>query len=138
MEPCDFPQSNVRHVGPEGSDVLPLPTHTYTDDDGLPRIISCWRPSVEEVQAISGGAPVWLWVMGAQTPPVSLSVANPFTGETDTTNSPDRAVDKYIEWLSIEHAAAEERGDETRAREIICTLAGAVGLWRHVFGERAL
>lgn len=53
-------------------DALPITRTTY---DGVDAIVSFWRPTPEEIEALKGGALVMLSVIGAGMPPVALGVA---------------------------------------------------------------
>lgn len=56
-----------------------------------PVVITCWRPTPEELVKINLGEPVWLVVWGETMPPVAVTGDDPFGGtETDTTNTTDR------------------------------------------------
>lgn len=39
---------------------------------------SCWQPNKEDIEAINAGKPIWLNVLGAGHPPVSLQTDYPF------------------------------------------------------------
>ena len=51
----------------------PLPV-MQIDMDGVPAIISFWKPTPSELAGINAGHPVALWVMGGGMPPVALTV----------------------------------------------------------------
>lgn len=46
---------DVNYLGPEGTDIMPLPT-LVTEDDG--RVISQWQPSAGELELLKLGVPV--------------------------------------------------------------------------------
>lgn len=72
--------SNTRVLGaPPGwdqshmpCDALPVTDHEL---DGMPAMMSFWRPSEAELQALLAGGLVALTVLGATHPPVSVGVA---------------------------------------------------------------
>lgn len=71
--------SNNRVLGaPKGWDqkalecgALPI---TQTEVDGMPAMVSFWRPDAAELEALQKGALVALWVIGEAHPPVSIGV----------------------------------------------------------------
>ena len=75
----------TRHLGaPQGWDQErdgacdALPIRDMQDmPGGQNRMVSAWFPTPDEIVAIMGGAPVFLSVVGAQHPPVMLSVGDP-------------------------------------------------------------
>lgn len=74
MRPTDFPESNVNMQPPASmDDCTPMPVYT----DGT-FFVSRWMPNREDLDALSRGEPLWLFVWGAQ-PPVALETENPFT-----------------------------------------------------------
>jgi len=54
----------------EGVEIMPLPV--FRHEGGF---VSQWRPSLEELEAMMNGAPIWLHVLGAGHPPVAVTVA---------------------------------------------------------------
>jgi hypothetical protein len=44
------------------------------DTQPTPVMMTAWFPTMEELQALVGGAPVYLYVVGYQHPPVKLEV----------------------------------------------------------------
>lgn len=54
----------------EGCEVVGLPA--YRHEGGF---VSQWRPTLEELEAMLNGAPIWLHVLGDGHPPVSVTVA---------------------------------------------------------------
>jgi hypothetical protein len=53
-------------------DALPITRTTY---DGVDAIVSFWRPTPDEVEALRRGAVVMLSVIGTSMPPVAVGVA---------------------------------------------------------------
>jgi hypothetical protein len=45
--------------------------------DGVPKMVSAWMPTPDEIARIVAGAPVYLSVIGRRHPPVRLSVGEP-------------------------------------------------------------
>lgn len=75
--PTTFPQVNVTlsrpaDMTPEECDSLPI----FTDGKVC---ISRWEPTVDDLERLVRGAPVWLWVWsGATQPAVCVSTESPF------------------------------------------------------------
>ena len=63
--PAGWDQENVT------CNALPI---TRTEWDGIPAIVSFWRPSAEELKALNEGQMIALWVAGLGMPPVALTV----------------------------------------------------------------
>lgn len=81
MNPSDFDHSNKKYVKPEGwtdEQCSGLDVFQGVNDDGHPLIISCWKPTPEEIADIVAGKPVWLGILTAVQPPVYLTTSNPF------------------------------------------------------------
>lgn len=86
MNPTDFDHSTGVHVKPEGwtdDQCDPLPTFKGVDEDGHPQIISCWKPTPEEILKIAAGKPVWLHILSERHPPIKLTTQNPFKLEVE-------------------------------------------------------
>lgn len=49
-------------------------------DEGLPVVVSCWKPTAEELEEINRTGRVWLVVFGTTMPPVTLMGNKPFGG----------------------------------------------------------
>lgn len=67
MEPVKFPGVNVTYVAPGCKD---LPT-LVQGEEGKLQVISCWKPSEEDLAVLNAGGCVCLSVLGGQ-PPVAL------------------------------------------------------------------
>lgn len=67
MEPVKFEGMNVTYVAPGCKD---LPTKVEESDGNL-SVISCWKPSEEDLAALNAGGCICLNVLGGQ-PPVAL------------------------------------------------------------------
>lgn len=82
MFPTAFDEENqVLHppsgVSPE--EVSMLSVHIGTDQDGNHLVISCWKPTKEELEEINRTGRVWLLLWGLTMQPAALSGINPFT-----------------------------------------------------------
>lgn len=63
--PKDWPHEKAACLG------LPV---RYDEVDGIPCVVSAWKPTPFELAKLIAGAPVTLWVCGTTMPPVSLQV----------------------------------------------------------------
>lgn len=85
MEPIKFEQANGVMRKPDGmANCEDLPVHFVADEcPSQPPvgIVSCWKPTTEELSAIARHRRVWLWVYGNGMPPVSLMGTSPFAAE---------------------------------------------------------
>lgn len=75
MEPTNFDESNgvldkPRELTYDDCDPLSV-LHTVTET-GFPVIVSCWKPTKEELLQIVKTGRVWLMVFGEGMPPVAL------------------------------------------------------------------
>ena len=52
-------------------EALPI---TRTLCDGLPAVVSYWKPTENELAILAGGGSIALWVVGATMPPIMLAV----------------------------------------------------------------
>lgn len=63
---------------PKGWDQAQLPCDalaiTRTECDGIPAVVSYWKPSENELAILAGGGSIALWVIGSTMPPVMLAV----------------------------------------------------------------
>lgn len=82
MKPVEFVGQTLVLRPPAGHDnataatkIGGLPVLLMRDGDGYPQIVSCWKPSREELAQLAAGAVVRLVVWSAAMPPVSLDVA---------------------------------------------------------------
>lgn len=80
MKPRPFPQSNITMNPPPGMDNCdPLQTFVGHETDGTIVTISHWQMSAEELDEVNrNGGRVWVRVVAAPTPPISVEVFNPF------------------------------------------------------------
>lgn len=79
MDRMQHPSNNAVLGAPVGWDQKELPCGalpiTRTDWDGLPAVVSFWRPTAEELALLAAGGSVALWLIGNTMPPASLAVA---------------------------------------------------------------
>jgi hypothetical protein len=78
MEKVQHSSNNMVLGAPPGwqQDVLPcdaLPV-TLTEMNGLPTVVSFWKPTADELLLLCAGGSVALSIIGESMPPVSLSV----------------------------------------------------------------
>jgi hypothetical protein len=67
MLACDFPQRNAVLGKPRDltdEQCYGLPCHRYIDSNGRGQIISCWRPSREDLQEFTRTGQIWVTTMG--------------------------------------------------------------------------
>ncbi len=78
MNRMQHPSNNAVLGAPQGWDQSSLPCNalpiTRTEWDGVPAVVSFWKPTKEEIDALKDGQPVALWVAGSSMPPVALMV----------------------------------------------------------------
>ena len=78
MNRHQHPTNNAVLGAPKGWDQGEVPCGalpiTRTESDGLPCVVSYWRPTADELAALNAGGSIALWVVGVTMPPVSLSV----------------------------------------------------------------
>ncbi len=51
-----------------------LPVYRFTYSDGSPAMISVWKPSDAEIEALKNGAHIALTVLGGVHPPIAMHV----------------------------------------------------------------
>jgi len=81
MLPTTFDESNFTFTKPvdmTDEECSSLPVWKGKDQGGFPIIISAWKPSLEDLNAINEGKPIYLCITGNGMPPVSLFTENPF------------------------------------------------------------
>lgn len=81
MEACSFDESNFVLGRPEdltADQCDPLSVWRGVCSDGVPRVISCFKLTKEELEEVNRTGRVWLFVMGLTMPPVALQTAHPF------------------------------------------------------------
>lgn len=68
----------VQRVGEGGADeVMPLSVCQTKTEAGTPVVVSCWRPTQDELNEIARTGRVWLAIMGATMPPVQVEGFRP-------------------------------------------------------------
>jgi hypothetical protein len=83
MKPVKFKEANGQLVGPDGSNIQPLPCYR----DGT-WVISRWKPTLWERVKIMFGGKLTLWIMGGQTqPPCLLTTQAPQIITQDSINA---------------------------------------------------
>jgi len=81
MEPASFDQADTVLDKPQGfshDQCGALSVFRGRRSDGLPVVISCWKPTREELAEIQRTGRVWLMVIGETMPPCYLDGHNPF------------------------------------------------------------
>lgn len=81
MTPTSFPESNNYFDKPNDmteEQCGVLSTFQGNDINGLPVIISCWKPSKEELEEINRTGRVWVFHYGGYLQPHAVSGTNPF------------------------------------------------------------
>jgi uncharacterized protein (DUF488 family) len=81
MTATAFDEDNAVLGPPEGmteDDVFSLSVYQGVNDVGEPVVVSCWKPTKEELAEINRTGRVWLMVMGKTMPPVCLEGISPF------------------------------------------------------------
>jgi len=58
-----------------------LPIRDEMHAPGMPRMVSAWLPTPEELRLLNAGAPIYLTVIGHVHPPVSVGVGMPAAPE---------------------------------------------------------
>lgn len=86
MFPTDFDESTGYLNPPKGvspDDIVPLSVWQGEDTGGTPLVISCWKPTREELAEINRTGRVWLILIGGTMQPARLDGFKPFTREED-------------------------------------------------------
>lgn len=55
-----------------------LPCHHYTNQDGIPAIISCWEVTPQDLTEIQRTGKVWVSTLGHTLAPFCVMSENPF------------------------------------------------------------
>jgi hypothetical protein len=78
MNRMQHPSNNAVLGAPLGWDQEQLPCGalpiTRAEWDGMPAVVSFWKPTSEELALLNAGGSVALWVIGETMPPVSIAV----------------------------------------------------------------
>lgn len=75
MEAASFPGENCLLSKPDCMDVDEcdmISVQLGRLESGYPVILSCWKVTAEEIEAMKRTGRVWLMVLGTQMPPVML------------------------------------------------------------------
>lgn len=81
MFPASFDESNHVLGKPEDmshEDCACLAVFIGEQPNNLPVVVSCWKPTAEELEEINRTGRVWLGIIGHTMPPAWLSGHNPF------------------------------------------------------------
>lgn len=81
MIAASFPQSNVVYDKPlnmSRDDCEALSVFKGKDANGVDVIISCWKPTQEELDEILATKRVWCWHFGNHLQPHCVTGTNPF------------------------------------------------------------
>lgn len=81
MTAAAFDEDNAVLGPPPGmgeEEVFSLSVFRGPNEDGQPVVVSCWKPTREELEEINRTGRVWLIVMGHTMPPVMLEGIKPF------------------------------------------------------------
>jgi hypothetical protein len=71
-----IPPGVTRRIG-KSQGYLGLAVADITLDGGSPAMLTAWHLTPYEITALTKGAPLYLWVLGAAHPPVMLTVGDP-------------------------------------------------------------
>ena len=92
MIPSSFPESNGYFDKPKGmtrDQCDALATFAYADQEtGIPVVISCWKPTKEELEEINHTGRIWVYHFGLGLQPHAVSGHNPFTPIKEVSNDP--------------------------------------------------
>lgn len=83
MDPTNFDQSNMIFGPPDGmteDQCRSLFAFQGSMSGGTPVVITCWKPTKDDLECINRGGRVWLYIMGDTQPPVIITTENPFGG----------------------------------------------------------
>lgn len=81
MIPASFHESNHVLDKPEGmtrDQCEALSVCCCPDSNGFPVVISCWKPTAEELAEIQRTGRVWLMIWGVTMPPACVLGSSPF------------------------------------------------------------
>lgn len=83
LHPASFEQSNAVFgppIGKSEEEVASLSAAIIQWGD-VPAVLSCWKPTEEQLEAIRRTGRLWLAIMGGTMPPVCLCSENPLAYE---------------------------------------------------------
>lgn len=86
MFPANFDEANTNMAPPEGVSEDEVGTLRVWKGSGTSGegsiVISCWKPTQEELEEIQRTGRVWLWIMGKTMPPAFVSGKFPWDEPT--------------------------------------------------------
>lgn len=83
MVPTAFDEENCVLDGPSGTtskECGPLSVWRGNLEDKTPVVISCWKPTAEELEEIRKTGRVWVMIWGQTMPPILPLGISPFGG----------------------------------------------------------
>lgn len=84
MIPQRFAKSNIVMTAPPGMDnCYDVHACVVQYPDGTRAILTCWKPTPQELAQINLGNPIWLSQVGNRMMPSALSVEDPFEETKD-------------------------------------------------------
>jgi hypothetical protein len=80
MFPSSFDESNAVLSAPDGLEeqIECLSVFRGMNDGGMPVVVSCWKPTKEELLEIAKTGRIWLICAGETQPPAILQGHSPF------------------------------------------------------------
>lgn len=83
MRPVPFKESNLNMGAGDNPNTEDLPVAISLNSEmsegrQIPFVVSCWKPTPEELAEINRTGEVWISTMGVPPPPVCLMGHNPF------------------------------------------------------------
>lgn len=81
MFPASFDESNdalSKPVGMTADECQALSVWRGPTENGLPVVVSCWKPTAAEIEEIQRTGRIWLMVWGHTMPPVAVCGETPF------------------------------------------------------------
>jgi hypothetical protein len=81
MVPSSFENENIVFDSPPGmspDECEPVNAFIGTDPDGVPIVITCWKPTKEELEEIIRTGRIWCYHFGHQLQPHTLSGTSPW------------------------------------------------------------
>ncbi|PSR54168.1 hypothetical protein AHMF7605_11865 [Adhaeribacter arboris] len=78
MKPVPFKESNLNLGAGDNPNTDDMPVAISKDGEEIPFIVSCWKPTPEELAEINRTGEIWLATMGHRPPPIMAVGHNPF------------------------------------------------------------